>query len=229
MRKHLFVTVALGACLGLLAFGADATPINLSAAGGSQNYTFNLGANGSLNLTSWEYDSGAWAAATMVYKSSGPGETGLGVLCNPGHSGDRCGQHEIGSQPWQMISVGLSSLTGYNSLTIGLGSVNGGIGGAPETGYIFGANCTPASCTPVELGSYTFDGIVDTATFTFTKAQLSAYSDIWVTPFTGSNFVDGNILLSSLILNVPEPAALGMFGLGILMIGLLLGLRRRMR
>jgi hypothetical protein len=51
-----------------------------------------------------------------------------------------------------------------------------------------------------------------------------------VTPLGGSDVApDANILLASLsyTTSVPEPAALGIFGLGVLLIGVFVGLRRR--
>ena len=244
MRKSLLASLAMGsgALLGLASFGANATPIHvgLQGAAGNQVWTSPVigDPHGTVSLSGWEYDNGAWTPATMSYKSGVPAETGLGVFCNQTPANNACSQHEIGSTPWQMIDVNITALTGWTSLTLSLGSVNSaGYPGGDETGYLMGASCqVGGTCTPFVLASCTdFGGSGSPATcsFNFTRDYLlrREISDIWVTPSTtdesGSN--NGNILLggSLTLYAVPEPAALGIFGLGVLLIGLFAGLRRR--
>jgi hypothetical protein len=235
MHKHLIVGTALAACLGLMTLAANATPIspNLPLAAGSSSYTFNVGPFGSLNLSGWEYDNQVWTPANLTYKAEGPNETGLGVACNT--NATKCGQDEINSTPWQIIAVNLSALSGYSQLALGVGSVDGdGGNGLPETAYLFGATCLSSAGTPNSpclvglLGSYTYTGGARIHSFDFTKAGLSGLTSIWVTPFlTGDPATQGNVLLSSLSLSVPEPGILGMFGLGVLLIGVFAGLRKR--
>lgn len=242
MRKSWLKSLLLigGASLGWVAFSAQAIPIHvgLQNAAGNTSWTSPVigDPHGTLTLSGWEFDDGVWTDAVMTYKHSTPAETGLGVACNQLPVHNECGQQEIGSTPWQMIDLNIQHLTGWSSLTINLGSVNGvGYPGGDETGYLLGASCTVGgTCTPTVLASCTdFGGAGDPATcsFNFTFAQLLGITDIWVTPSqtdqSGSN--NGNILLGAdFVLNtVPEPAALGMFGLGLLLLGLFVGLRRR--
>lgn len=242
MRKSLFnsLVLACGACLGLLSFAASAIPIHvgLQAAAGSTTWTSPVigDPHGTLTLTGWEFDNGAWTDAVMTYKASTPAETGMGVACNRFPSLNECGQKEIGSTPWQMIDLDITKLTGWSSLTINLGSVNAiGYPGGDETGYLLGATCTVGGdCTPRVLASCTdFGGAgsPQTCSFNLTFADLLGITDIWVTPSTTdqSGRENGNILLGAdFVLNtVPEPAVLGMFGLGLLLLGLLVVLRRR--
>lgn len=236
MRKIVLVTSALIVSLSVLGLSAHATPItvDLQQAAGSSSYNFNLGSHGSLTLSGWENDNKAWVPASMTYKADGPNETGLGVACNPGFKGAKCSQDEINSQPWQIVAVNLSALTGYNQLSIGVGSVDGAGGnGLPETAFLFGATCLFSSgapgtpCVLSLLGSYTYSGSQRTHSFDFTRTDLSGLTSIWVTPFfTGDPAKQGNVLLSSLSLSVPEPAVLGIFVLGILLVGLFTGLRK---
>ena len=253
MRTSILSTLAMtcAACLGLASFAASAVPIHvpLADAAGSQSWTSPVigDPHGTLTLTGWAYDSGVWQGALMAYKHSSLAETGMGVACTQAQKKlphNECGQHEIGAAPWQMIDMNISQLTGWSSLTINLGSVNAtaiGNGGGPggdETGYLLGANCAVGTvgawCTsPKVLASCTNFGLAHSATCSFelTYAELLGISDIWVTPSqtnpAGSN--NANILLGSdFVLNaVPEPAALGIFGFGLLLLGLFARLRRR--
>lgn len=245
MRKSLLKSLLLvsGACLGLMTFAANAVPIHvgLKDAAGSHSWDSpEIGdPHGILNLTAWEFDSGVWTKAVMTYKASTPAETGLGVRCIQHPTGNACSEKEIGTSPWQMIDLKIKKLTGWSSLTVNLASVNSDSGG-DETGYLIGATCTVGGrCTsavlanPNVLASCTDFGDQgkQTCSFNLTWKDLLGITDIWVTPSltdqSGSN--DGNILLGAdFVLNtVPEPEALGMFGLGLLLIGLLVVVRRR--
>ncbi|MDE2090551.1 MAG: PEP-CTERM sorting domain-containing protein [Gammaproteobacteria bacterium] len=243
MRKSLFFSVLMGGGLGCLAFGANAMPIhvNLAGAAGSQSWTSPVigDPHGTLTLTGWELDNGVWTPAAMTYKNPSPDETGLGVACNQKPIHNSCSQDEIGTTPWQMIDLNISALTGWGSLTINLASVNGiGYPGGDETAYLLGADCmVGGSCTPTVLASTPLASCTNFAeicSFNFTEADLVGITNIWVTPSltdqSGKN--NGNILLGAdfvLYTAVPEPATLGIFGLGILMIGMLVGLRRLRR
>lgn len=247
MRNFIFTPLIMlcGVLLGLVSVSAHATIIHvgLTDASGSTSWTSpTIGdPHGTVTLSGWEYDSG-WTPATMYYKNGGGAENGLGVLCNQMPANNRCSQHEIGATPWQMIDLNISKLTDWSSLTFYLGSINGtsyGDGGGTngnETGYLLGAQCMVGDkcATPIVLGSCTDFGTngSQTCSFTFSADYLLrlGITDIWVTPSRtnpdGTN--NANILFgSSFDLQVPEPAELGMFGFGILLIGLFLGLRRR--
>lgn len=245
MRGSLFTSLTLGcgALLGLLSFNANAIPIrpgitvNLAPAAGSTSWTSpTIGdPHGTVSLSGWEYDDGAWTSATMTYKSGTPAETGLGVACNLTPTGNACGQHEIGSTPWQMIDMNIKSLTGWSSLTINLGSINAAGTGGDETGYLLFASCqVGGTCTPSNFVSCTdFGGVGDpqTCSFNLTYGELLRVTDIWIaasrTDQSGS--YNGNVLLGGTmtVYGVPEPAELGMFGLGLALIGLFAELRRR--
>lgn len=258
-----FLSLALIAAGGLSLFGTkvEAMPIHsfsLSDASSQSSYTYSwlLGdpTNESLTLSGWEYDptvtgGNAWTPAVMLYKSQGPGETGLGVQCNPGApSGNACGQNEIGTTPWQIINVDLSGLSGYNRITIGAASVNTTVGGLSpdETAYLYGATCNPGAnngtgCTPTLLDSFTFGQPSNSSpsdtyvwTLSLTSLEQAGWTNLWLTPnaWGTTPMGDGNILLYGgangfSVSVVPEPAALGMFGLGVLLIGLFGGLKRR--
>jgi len=245
-------TFALGACLSVLALDANAIPIHtfsLQAATGQTSYTYNwvLGdpVAESLTLSGWELDSNAWTPATMLYKNQSPGETGLGVHCNTHPQGNSCGQSEIGTTPWQIIDVNLGDVSGYNTLSVGAGSVNtDNSNTGHETAYLYGATCTPdGGCTPTLLDWYTFPGgsyPSDVVSWNFSLNSLlsTGYSNLWLTPNAWGSTPDnnGNILLwggpngdAFSVSVVPEPAELGLFGLGILMIGVLTRARRRRR
>lgn len=249
MRKPLFTSLALGcgAVLGLVSLAAEAIPIHpnivdLSGAAGGATWTSDpIGdPHGTVSLSGWEFDNGAWTPAIMSYKSGSAAETGLGVFCNQTPAGNACGEDEIGSTPWQMIDMDISQFTNWYSLTINLGSINGDNQG-DETGYLVGASCQlGGTCTssmlanPNILGSCTDYGQAgnQTCTFNFTESDLSGITDIWITPSLTNQGgrSDGNILLGgdmTLYTPVPEPATWGMFGLGALLIGLFAALRRR--
>lgn len=254
MNKSLLIlTLVAGGGLGLLATGARAMPIhgfNLSTANNQSSYTYNWTfgdpVNESLTVSGWELDSGVWSSATMVYKNQSPGENGLGVQCNSTPSGNACNQGEIGTTPWQIMDVNLSGLSGYNTITIGAASVNDAGTGGPETAYLYGATCNPGAnggtaCTPTLLKSFTFGQPSDSSpsdvyiwTLSLTALEKAGWTNLWLTPNTWGTTPhgNGNILLFGgpngfSVSVVPEPAALGIFGLGVLLIGLFGGLKRR--
>jgi len=248
------LTFGFGALLAMVSFGASATIIHvgLKDSAGSTLWTSPVigDPHGTVSLSGWEYDNHVWNAAKITYKNGSAAETGEGVACNDvTQNNNACGQKEIGATPWQMLDLDISQLTGWSSLTINLSSVNAtghGSGGGEdgdETGYLVGAKCmvggycttdvlsqSPlASCT--NFGNV--PGALGTCSFTFTSAELLGLgvTDIWVTPSLtdpdGSN--NANILLGGdLVLNaVPEPTELSIFGFGLLLLGLFVGLRRR--
>ena len=231
MRKCLLVSaaLALAAGLSLVSISVQATPItvNLSGCGGLASCT-----NNGVTFTGWQDSSGAWGSANLTYKGDPDNETGLGVAC----TGGKCNQKEIQDTPEQLIAVDLSAIN-FSSLALGVGSVdcNGSSDcTAPEIAYIYGSMCAdPELCGHTFLNSYTGANYPNNAhTFNFSAGDLTGYDFLWVTPVsptdTGS-VNSANFLLASLSYTaVPEPAVLGMFGLGVLLIGLFAGLRRRL-
>lgn len=259
-KSMLTLALAVGGIAGLAGSGAEAMPIHafsLQDASNQSTHTYNWvfgdPANESLTLSGWEFDptpagNSAWTSADMIYKNEGPGETGLGVECNEKPKGNACGEGEIGTTPWQIIDVDLSGLSGYNSITIGAGSVNSTVGGLSpnETAFLYGATCNPGAnsgvgCTPTLLDSFTFGQPSDSTpsdtyiwTLSLTSLENAGWTNLWLTPnaWGTTPLGEGNILLFGgpngfSVSVVPEPAALGMFGLGVLLIGFFGVLKRR--
>lgn len=214
MRKSLLTSLALGcgALLGLVSFSASAGRIHvgLQTAAAQQSADFQAG-GGTLGLSGWEYD--FWEPAYMSTVG-----TGLGV-CN-GSQEPCTGDDGIDASPWQTIDMDISQLPGFSSIEITLGPING-------TAYLLGASCDPGQqgCITTVLAQCT-----GCTSFMLTNAQLLGISDIWVTPKAGADTAGtGDIVLGPdfYLYTVPEPAALGVFGLGLLLIGAFIGLRRR--
>lgn len=254
MRKSLLVSAALASGALLCSLGANAIPIKvgLLGASGSTSWTScpvggsctsasaafapqaftrdsSDSTHGTVTLTGWENDDGAWAPAMMIQNPDVPG---LGIECNSPHDAD-CAGRQIGSDPAQVIDMDISQLTDWTGLLITIDSVNG-----TNTGYLYGATCTPGGdCVPVGLLSCTISK--GSCTLHLTQRLLGDFTNIWITPvdFSQPEF-DPIVLGGSLYVctgtercavptAVPEPEALGMFGLGVLLIGTFLGLRRR--
>lgn len=232
--------LAAAALLSLASFSVKAAPIAVDLQpctissgnwcdSGSATYT-----NSGVTFQGWEQFVAAFPGPSdLVYKNGGANEVGLGVLCTYSPA-DKCGEHEINTAPAQYISATIPDH--ISSLSIGVQSVDGGGGdNYDETAYIYLSKCANLfECLlggnfPVPLDSYTFNGTNKTWTFNFTAAELSGYGYLYVTPLGSSDAPDANILLSSFSYQpVPEPAALGMFGLGVLLVGAFAGLRRRL-
>jgi len=244
MRKSLLPSLALGCgtLLGMVSFGASALPIHVGLINAQDSHSWTSPTigdpHGTVTLTAWEYDNNVWTDAVTSYKSGAAAETGMGVYCNDSPTGNECGQHEIGATPWQMLDLDISQLSGWESLTLYLGSVNAAGSGGDETGYLLGATCTVGGiCTPIVLDSCTgfgnWAGHSAQCMFNLTEADLLGQhiTDIWIASSTTdqSGTDNGNILLGGdFVLNVvPEPKTLGIFGLGLLLIGAFVGLRRR--
>lgn len=232
MHKHLLVSavLALAAGLSLVSISAQATPVtvNLSGCGGSLSCT-----SDGVTFSGWQFDpvTFTWTNTALTYKSDANNETGLGVACN----GGKCGEKEIDDTPVQLVATDLSGIR-FSSLSLSVGSVDcdGSTNCSdPEIAYIYGATCAqPLTCVATALGSYSgLDYPNNTHTFAFTASDLTGYDFLWVSPVSPSDVgsVNGaNFLLASVSYNsVPEPAVLGMFGLGALLIGLFADLRRR--
>lgn len=156
--------------------------------------------------------------------------------------------NEIDSIPEQMIDMDITGLaSNWTKLTITLLSVETGqLLQGVDCSILTDTNCAP---TPFDLDpNASFCSAADLnhiVTCVFTEQYLSqrGVTDIWIqsVPASGCELspcsLNGNILLGSGLDNgfimdgtpasVPEPAALGMFGLGTLLIGVFLGLRRR--
>lgn len=254
MRKSLLVSAALASGALLCSLGANAIPIKvgLLGASGSSSWTscpvggscasasaaFAAQAltrdsadstHGTVTLTGWENDDGAWAPATMIQNPDVPG---LGIECNSPLDAD-CTDKQIGSDPAQVIDMDISQLTDWTGLLITIDSVKG-----TNTGYLYGATCTPGDdCVPVALLSCTI--VQGSCTLNVSQRLLGDYTNIWITPVDFYQperdpiVLGGNLYVCTgsgpcaVPTAVPEPEALGMFGLGVLLIGTFLGLRRR--
>ena len=244
MRSSLLTSLALACGVLALPFAAKAVPIRvglLGASGGTTWTSLPVGGGptpsfttdraapsaglGTVSLSGWEIDSGVWSPATM---NQNPDMQGLGVQCNSPLD-PTCTGNQIGSNPAQIIDLNISQLTGWTSLLITIDSVTG-----TNTGNLYGKTCAPGgdcatllfrSCTASARGS---------CTFTLTSLELADITDLWITPVAFDPILlDGNLYVCTGAgpcvkpTSVPEPAALGMFGLGLLLIGTFVGLRRR--
>lgn len=103
----------------------------------------------------------------------------------------------------------------FNGISYNAGTANTGWLGFGPTGdltnFIFGTNCAAYSCS-VTWGTNQWWASPGSSGFGYSTS-------------TSNQFSNGNVIYA---LAVPEPGALGMFGLGTLAIGLFVGLRRRM-
>lgn len=242
MRKSLLVSVALASGALLCSLGANAIPIKVGLLGASGSTTWTscpvggscpspsfaptavTPTHGTVSLSGWENDDGTWAPATMIQNPDVPG---LGVECNSPLDPD-CTGKQIGSDPAQIIDMDISHLTDWTGLLITIDSVEG-----TNTGFLYGATCAPGGdCEPITLASCTT--AKGSCTISLSDRLLDGISDIWITPVEFDPIVlGGNLYVCTGAgpcvkpTAVPEPEALGMFGLGVLLIGTFLGLRRR--
>lgn len=246
MRKSLLLSSIAASGALLCSLGASAIPIKvgLLAASGSSTWTSPTvggttttsalaplarapsSGHGTVSLSGWENDDGAWNPATMIKNPLVPG---LGIECNSPLD-PACTGEQIGSDPQQIIDLDISALTGWTGLLITLDSVDG-----TNTGNLFGATCAPgdAGCVPTAFlaGCTTVEG---SCTLSLTSRALTGITDIWITPVSFDPIVlDGELFVCTGVgpcvkpTAVPEPAAPGLFALGLLLIGTFLGLRRR--
>lgn len=228
MRKSLLVSAVLASGALLCSLDANAIPIHvgLLAASGSSTWTSPVigDPHGTVSLSGWENDDGIWTLATMVQN---PDVQGLGVECNSPLGSD-CTGDQIGSNPAQIIDMDISQITDWTGLLITIDSVEG-----TNTGNLYGAMCAPGrDCEPTSLASCTTSN--GSCTISLNHRLLGDISNIWITPVVFDPVVlGGNLYVCTGAgpcvkpTAVPEPAALGMFGLGLLLIGTFLGLRRR--
>lgn len=234
MRKCLLISaaLALAAGLSLVSVSIQATPVtvDISGCGGSAICT-----SDGVIFSGWQFNGTAtdpWTNTALTYKSDPNNETGLGVAC----TGGKCSEKEIDGTPAQLIAVELSHIN-FSSLSLDVGSVDcdGSAGcGAPEIAYIYASTCAdPALCGYLFLDSYSgHEYPLNSHTFTFTLGDLAGNDFLWVTPLSPNDNGSANstnFLLESLTYtSVPEPGALGMFGIGAMLIGLFDRLRRRL-
>lgn len=243
MRQSLLVSAVLASGALLCSLAANAIPIKVGLLGASGGTTWTSNpigggtttssaiqpfainpSHGTVSLSGWENDDGTWTPATMIQN---PDVQGLGVECNSPLASD-CTGDQIGSNPAQIIDLDISNLTDWTGLLITIDSVEG-----TNTGNLFGATCTPDHCQAISfLGGCTT--VKGSCTLSLTNRGLTDITDIWITPIDLDPIVlDGNLFVCTGAgpcvkpTGVPEPTALGMFGLGLLLIGTFVGLRRR--
>ncbi|HJP99115.1 MAG TPA: PEP-CTERM sorting domain-containing protein [Rhodanobacteraceae bacterium] len=251
MRKSLLVSAALASGALLCSLGANAIPIKVGLLGASNNTTWTscpVGGSctspslvpmavtpdstyGTVSLSGWENDDGIWNSAYMI---KNPVVPGLGIKCNG--PDPECTGDQIGSDPQQIIDLNISKLTGaWTGLVITIDSVEG-----TNTGYLYGGTCTPGADCGVPTKSWNCTAVNGSCPISLTRADLQGITNIWITPvdFSYQPELDPIVLGGSLYVctgagpctaptAVPEPEALGMFGLGVVLIGTFLGLRRR--
>lgn len=99
----------------------------------------------------------------------------------------------------------------YNAATANTGRLTFDSSGT-LTDFLFGTNCTAGNCT-----------LVRTDSFLVSSTRFKVFAR---TP--GNAAGTGTTIYSLAPVSVPEPGTLGLFGLGVLMLGLFAGTRRRM-
>ncbi|HET8553887.1 MAG TPA: PEP-CTERM sorting domain-containing protein [Rhodanobacteraceae bacterium] len=172
-----------------------------------------------------------WLTATFMYDNDGSSHVGTLTLYSNLTDGNFLqGGNGNGVMGWGFNLDG-NSLTGYDCTSgtcatqVGTGSVNSG---PVPGGFNLGFGWTSQD---------RFDGS-DTATYSLTFADMLTTSPFMangdgylsfahVQGITGSDDSSGFIVDDPVVQPVPEPAALGMFGLGVLVLGIFVGLRRR--
>lgn len=104
----------------------------------------------------------------------------------------------------------------FNGITYDATTANTGLLKFDSSGnlasFLFGSNCTAGRCTLLRSDSF----LVSSEEFKFFAR----------TP--GNAAGTGNTIFALAPVSVPEPGTLGLFGLGVLMLGLFAGTRRRM-
>lgn len=255
MRTSSLVSLALASAALLFSFGAKAVPIHvgIEAAGGSHSWRSGPIQDPSyVNLSAWQFNGNTWDPAYMTNGEDG-GNPGLGV-CSvmPEGDGNVCLRedetNQIDSIPSQMIELGLNEFEDWNGVTITMLSVEDlsevmFTGASCSMADVVAGDCQ-AQTTSLEISStYCSRTLSDIWSCTYSRPFLADFfdglgiKDIWIQPqghclelCTNANFYMASGEKYGLILNlVPEPSALGMFGLGTLLIGVFVGLRRRRR
>lgn len=220
MKKSVLMGLmsAIGAALFAVATPTFATPVT---------QTVNLG---QLFTGATPNGSGPWLTATFTYDSDGSSNVGTLILYSHLTEGNFLqGGNGNGVMGWG-FNLGGNALTSYSCTsgacapTVSMGGVNAA---SVNGGFNMGFGWTSSS---------RFDAS-DTATYSLTFADKLMASPFMpngdgflsfahVQGITGGND-DSGFIVDDPIHPVPEPAALGMFGLGALMLGIFVGLRRR--
>lgn len=171
-----------------------------------------------------------WLTATFIYDNDGSSNVGTLVLYS-NLSGDNFlqGGNGNGVMGWGFNLAG-NSLTGYDCTSgtcaaqVNMSSVNSGpVSGGFNLGFGWTSqNRFDASDTATY--SLTFDDMLTTSPFMANDDGFLSFAH--VQGITGSNDSSG-FIDNDPVQPVPEPAILGMFGLGVLVLGMFVGLRRR--
>ncbi len=255
LRTSNLISRSLVFACGALLYSAAALaiPIHIGLMGADGHHSWTSDPiedpHGTLTMSGWQHDpqSGTWTAASMKLVTGGAHD-GLGVVCDEQRADNNCSADpadtgKIDTVPWQMIDMDISEVTDWNGLTITLLQDDP----SPASYDLWGGGCNigTGACDPIPLLGCSSSAGTVTCTFTTDYLQKMGATHLWITPWTPPAMRGGRIeelgldygqfyLQADLVMDlipqageVPEPPVPGMFGLGLLLVGLFAGRRRR--
>ena len=164
-----------------------------------------------VGTTTWT--TGNLTPGTLYTKNDGANEQGTGLQIDA--------NHEIAVKHFVQLDTSNELAAGYSDLLLGISSDQVG-----EDFLIWGSNTPGVAGTLLDVGTHT--GVNDSGSYDFT--DMATYRYVSVSAIGGTNtYVDPNVLLSTAFTEksgaIPEPASLGLLGVGA--VSLLLRRRRK--